>query len=78
MCNIRFLPRHPNTVIGLYDNRELFVIVNPKEDLFDSPALWSNNQSLITAIQEYFDLLWFISMQHPDEKSDIISEKARE
>lgn len=70
MCNIRFLPSHPKTVLGLYDDREVFVIVNPKEDLFNSPALWSNNQSLITAMQEYFELLWLISMKQPDQKSD--------
>jgi len=65
MCNIRFLPDHPKTVLGLYDKKEVFIIVNPKGDLHDSPALWSNNQSLITAIQEYFELLWLISMKHP-------------
>ena len=69
-CNIRFLPNHPKTVIGLYDEAEVFVIVNPREDLFDSPALWSNNQSLITAIQEYFDHLWLTSMKQPNQKTE--------
>jgi len=74
MCNIRFLPDCPKTVLGLYDKKEVFIIVNPKGDLHDSPALWSNNQSLITAIQEYFELLWLISMKYPNQNSHNISD----
>jgi sugar-specific transcriptional regulator TrmB len=77
-CEIRFMKGRPKTVTGIYDKKEVFIIVDPTENLFDSPALWSNNQSLITAIQEYFDLLWLTSMQNPNEKSDIISDKAQE
>ena len=76
--SIRFLPENPKTVLGIYDKKEVFIIVDPTGDLFDSPALWSNNKSLITAIQEYFNLLWLTSMQHPNETSDIISDKAQE
>ena len=65
MCHIRFLPDCPKTVLGVYDKKEVFVIVNPMEDLLDSSALWSNNQSLVTAIHEYFELLWLISMENP-------------
>ena len=68
-CNIRFIPEHPKTVMGIYDDKEVFVIVNPQENLFNSPALWSNNQSLITAIQQYFDYMWLISMKKPNKNS---------
>jgi sugar-specific transcriptional regulator TrmB len=74
-CSIRFLPGKTKTVTGIYDQKEVFIIVNPEEDILDSPALWSNNQSLITAIQEYFDLLWLISMEQPNQELDIISDK---
>lgn len=62
-CNIRFMPGVPKTVLGIYDKNQVFIIVNPKEGLFDSPALWSNNQSLISAIQDYFEVLWLTSME---------------
>jgi len=61
LCNIRFTADHPKTVMGIYDENEVFIIVDPTEDLFNSPALWSNNQSLLTALQEYFELLWLNS-----------------
>jgi sugar-specific transcriptional regulator TrmB len=47
-CSIRFLPRPPNTVLGIYDKEHFFVIVDPRKGLFDSPALWSNNLSLLS------------------------------
>lgn len=62
-CNIRFLPGRPKTVIGIYDNKEAFIIVSPGEGLFDSPALWSNNQSLLTVVHDYFEILWLTSME---------------
>jgi sugar-specific transcriptional regulator TrmB len=74
-CSIRFLPGKSKTVTGIYDKKEIFIIVNPTENLFHSPALWSNNQSLLTVIQEHFDILWLISMEQPNQKSDAISEK---
>jgi sugar-specific transcriptional regulator TrmB len=64
-CSIRFLPERPKTVSGIYDEKEVFIIVDPAEGLFDSPALWSDSQSLITAIQEYFDFLWLTSKKNP-------------
>ncbi|MCW4046607.1 MAG: hypothetical protein NWE99_03470 [Candidatus Bathyarchaeota archaeon] len=62
-CEIRFFPSSPKTVIGLYDKREAFIIVNPKETLPESPALWSNNQSLISVIQDYFEILWLTAIE---------------
>lgn len=69
MCSIRFIPSSPKTVMGLYDEKEVFIVVKPNEGLFQSPALWSSNQSLITALQECFDLLWLTSMKEPNQNS---------
>jgi sugar-specific transcriptional regulator TrmB len=63
LCSIRFLPGRPKTVIGIYDSNEVFIVVSPGEDLFDSPALWSNNQSLLTVVQDYFEILWLTAME---------------
>ncbi len=69
MCSIRFIQSPPKTVMGLYDEKEVFIVVKPNEGLFHSPALWSNNQSLITALQECFDLRWLTSMKKPNHNS---------
>jgi sugar-specific transcriptional regulator TrmB len=64
-CEIRFFPRHPKTVIGLYDRKDAFIILNPKEALLESPALWTDNQSLISVIQDYFEILWLTAVEKP-------------
>jgi sugar-specific transcriptional regulator TrmB len=64
-CNLRFLPMFPKTVLGIYDEKEVFIIVDPRKSLFDSPALWSNNQSLISVAQDYFETLWRTAMEKP-------------
>ena len=38
-CKIRFLPGSPETVIGIYSKKEVFIVVSPGQGLFDSPAL---------------------------------------
>jgi sugar-specific transcriptional regulator TrmB len=62
-CNIRFLPDPPKTILGIYDKREVFIIADPKKSLFDSPALWSNNESLTSLVQDYFEILWLTAMK---------------
>jgi hypothetical protein len=44
----------------------VFIILNPKAGLFDSPALWSNNQSLLSVVQDYFNTLWLAAMEEPN------------
>jgi hypothetical protein len=60
-----FCPVPQKTVLGIYDRSEVFIVIDPEEGLFDSPALWSNNQSLISAIQDYFEMLWLTAMEDP-------------
>jgi len=70
-CEIRFLPIPPKTVLGIYDQKHFFVIVDPKKGLFDSPALWSNSKSLLSVIQDYFEMLWLTAKAEPSNPRDI-------
>jgi sugar-specific transcriptional regulator TrmB len=74
-CQIRFLPMPPKTVLGIYDQNHFFVIIDPKKGLFDSPALWSNNQSLLYVIQDYFEILWLTAMAEPSNSRSIRTQK---
>ena len=65
-CQARFIRRHPETVFGLYDEKQVFVIVFPKKDLPGSPALWSNNSGLIALAKGYFEMLWQSAMESVD------------
>ncbi len=64
----RFLVNMPKTVFGLYDSRELFVIIDPKMDISGSPALWTNNKGLIGLAQDYFEMLWQTAAEKPNGK----------
>jgi sugar-specific transcriptional regulator TrmB len=60
---LRFVPDHPKTVFGIYDKKEVFIIAKSKTDLPGSPALWSNNPSLIALAKDYFETLWLTAME---------------
>jgi hypothetical protein len=64
-CQLRFIPHHPETVFGIYDKKELFVVAMSKTDLPGSSALWSKNPSLISLAQNYFEILWLASKEEP-------------
>ncbi|MEM2968484.1 MAG: helix-turn-helix domain-containing protein [Candidatus Bathyarchaeia archaeon] len=57
-CQIRFIHKYPQIILGVYDEKEAFIIANPEKDLPGSPALWSNNPSIIALSEAYFKDLW--------------------
>ena len=48
----------PNLIEVIVDGQEVFLITEPKSELVESSALWSNNQSLIAALTMCFDTCW--------------------
>jgi len=69
-CQIRFVFKQPKVIMGVYDQKEITLVVNPAAKLAGSPALWSNSQSLITMAMEYFDTLWLTSNEEPKFEAD--------
>jgi len=63
---IRFVRGHPNTVFGIYDRKEVYVIVVSKTDLPSSPALWSNDGALIALASDHFEMLWATATKNTD------------
>jgi len=57
-AEIRYISTIPKTVMVLYDKKEVFIYVEPKADLKDSPALWSNNPSLLAMAEDCFETVW--------------------
>jgi hypothetical protein len=62
----------PNTILSIYDNKEILIVLNPEKDLSESPALWSSNSSIVAAMQDYFDILWITAMEKPEYNFDNI------
>ena len=44
--------------MAIIDDKEVFLMNEPNSNLEESSALWSNNQSLITALSTCFDSFW--------------------
>lgn len=65
-CQVRFVPSPPNTVLSVYDKKEILIIKYPQKDLPESPALWSSNHSILFAMQDYFDILWITANEEPN------------
>ena len=57
-CAVRFIPSAPESVMNIYDQKEILLVTDPKARLVESPALWSNNSSLISGMHHYFSCLW--------------------
>ena len=70
-CEVRFVPSPPQTVMSIYDKKEILIALDPKTVLSGSPALWSSNCSLLMAIQDYFDILWLTSLKDPLYNLDV-------
>ena len=57
-CRFKFIPNTPSAVLGIYDKKEIMIVEDPNSNLSDSPALWTNNESMVIIAQNYFDHLW--------------------
>lgn len=54
----KFAQTPSKMVFIIIDDREIFLMTKPQSDLTQSPALWSNNQSIVTALSTCFDHIW--------------------
>ena len=57
-CHVGFVNDRCKTVFGIYDRKEVFIIILSEKDLQGSPALWSNNAALISLASDHFEALW--------------------
>jgi sugar-specific transcriptional regulator TrmB len=58
LCQIRITAGEPRNVIGIYDQKQVFIIDNPRTKLTDSSALWSSNFGLIQLARDQFERSW--------------------
>lgn len=67
---VRLIPYHPETVLGIYDKQELFLITNPKTDLPGSSALWTSNSGIIALATDHFGCLWSSAVKTICQRSE--------
>jgi sugar-specific transcriptional regulator TrmB len=63
---MRYLDYCPAILLAIFDNNEALIVAEAGAGLTESPALWTNNLGLVTALQGYFEMLWLKSIQRDD------------
>ncbi|MGD6810288.1 MAG: TrmB family transcriptional regulator [Candidatus Bathyarchaeia archaeon] len=65
---LRYIQSKPKAMLAIFDEKEAIVL---EEDIIganNSPALWTNNQSMLTMAKNYFNNLWRKSTQKPKQE----------
>ena len=64
---IRYALSDPKCAASIFDKKEVLIITKPSSELCcESPALWSNNSSLVNIVEEYFEILWMTALEKPE------------
>jgi sugar-specific transcriptional regulator TrmB len=58
VCEIRLVSTFPETTVGIFDKKNVIIVLYPERDLPDSPGLLSNNPSIVMLAAGFFDALW--------------------
>jgi len=59
---IRFYPTPLCTHLGIYDNKEVIMRLDPEAAFLESCYLWTNNPCLVEMGRAYFEKIWNISV----------------
>jgi len=64
---IRYALSDPKCATSIFDKKEVLIITKPSSELCcESPALWSNNSSLVNIVEDYFEILWMTASEKPE------------
>jgi len=75
---LRTLHRPVNSRLGIYDHREMFIATTVNNSAAESPALWTNNPTMVNVLEDYFEMKWQLSSECKiEENQDQEKEKRR-
>jgi len=63
-AQLKYLNHMPDTIMAMYDKKEVFIFTKTSENLRDSPALWTDNPGIVAMAKNYFETLWSTSMEN--------------
>jgi len=55
---LRYLNYPLPAVISIYDGKDVIITTSPAASFGQASILWSNNESVVRVMQEYFEMLW--------------------
>jgi sugar-specific transcriptional regulator TrmB len=60
---LRYIPDSPSALVSIYDRKAVLIVTDETAEQGKSPALWSNNRSLVALAQNYFKTLQLTSTE---------------
>ena len=58
LCEVKLISYFPKTILSIFDKKEVLIISDPKAELTEGDALWSNNPSLLAAMNDFYEMTW--------------------
>ncbi len=72
---LRYVLNCPSAQVTIFDKKEVFITTLAKAGFAESSTLWSNNPSLLSIIQGYFEMVWIKAMKN--QHDDLIKMRTR-
>ena len=58
LFKVRTISNCPESCLGIFDKKILLLDTSPSSGFIQTPILWSDNASLVSLAQNYFDVMW--------------------
>ncbi len=69
---LRYCEGEVTVPLGIFDNKEVYILTKPSTNSTEAPTLWSCHPSLVSIVQNYFDILWLTSATNPINKTNAL------
>jgi sugar-specific transcriptional regulator TrmB len=60
---VKYVRGPPPVVMAVFDRKEVIIIAAANAGLTESPALWSNNPSIVELAHNYFEMTWLTAFE---------------
>jgi sugar-specific transcriptional regulator TrmB len=61
---MRHLLNAPKALMSIYDKKEAWICTGRNPTVEECPTLWTSNSSLLSVLQDYFELMWLTAMEY--------------
>ncbi|MEM2129811.1 MAG: helix-turn-helix domain-containing protein [Candidatus Bathyarchaeia archaeon] len=58
LMTIRFTDKLPTSVFAIFDKKDLYYVLEYEKDLLSSPLFYTNEPTIVSAMNDYFEKLW--------------------
>jgi len=60
---LRYILNPPSAIIGIFDKKRVIIKTSASVGLAEAPSLWSNNPSILSVFNDFFELTWITAIE---------------